>query len=122
MSEEYEEVKAEDLHPGDVVHVSFHSPTEQNLYLNKKVTEVRDTHVKAEGRYYFYKEYSRFYLVSKAKKPLPTELGAVVEHIDGWKFVRVGEDYWIGIMPSGIPSGVTWRDEEVDSSKRKVEA
>lgn len=70
----------------------------------------------------FYIPYSRFYLVSKAQNPLPTELGAVVEHTDGWKFVRVGEDDWIGILPSGIRSDMSWRDEEVDSSMRKVEA
>lgn len=122
MNKKYEEVKPEDLNPGDVVHVSFHSRAEQNLFMNEKVTEVAGTHVEAEGARYFYKEYSRFYLVYKAKKPLSTELGAVVEHTDGWKFIRVGEDDWIGITPSGDRSEGKWCDIEVDTSARKVEA
>lgn len=119
MNEQYKAVRPEDLNPGDVVHVSFHSHAEQNLFLNEKVTKVAGTHVEAEGGRYFYKEYSRYYLVKKAKKPLPTELGAVVEHTDGWKFVRVGEDDWIGISPRGVRGTEPWCDDQVDSSRRK---
>ena len=114
MKEQYAEVKAEDLNPGDVVHVSFHSPAEQNLFLNKKVIEVRDTHVKAQGMYYFYKEYSRFYLVEKAKKPLPTKIGSVVKHPDGWQFIRLDEVNWKGI-DRGYISPFKWSNEEVES-------
>ena len=114
MSEQYEEVKAADLNPGDVVHVSFHSPAEQNLYLNKKVIEVRDSHVKAQGMFYFYKEYSRFYLVEKAKRVLPTKIGSVVKHPDGWQFIRIGEDNWKGIDQGDI-SPFKWSDAEVES-------
>ena len=114
MNEQYEEVKAEDLNPGDVVHVSFHSPAEQNLYLNKKVIKVAGTHVAAQDNYYFYKEYCRYYLVKKAKKPLPTKIGSVVKHPDGWLFVRIGDDNWKGIDRGDI-SPFKWSNEEVES-------
>ena len=113
MNEQYEEVKAEDLNPGDVVHVSFKSGSEQNLFLNKKVIGVRDSHVKAQGMYYFYKEYSRFYLVEKAERKLPTEIGAVVKHPDGWQFIRIGEDSWRAVDPRNGLSSIRWRDAEV---------
>lgn len=113
MSEQYEEVKAEDLNPGDVVHVSFKSGSEQNLFLNKKVIGVRDSHVKAQGMYYFYKEYSRFYLVEKAKKSLPTAIGSAVKHPDGWQFIRIGEDNWKGIDREGEVTDTRWWDVEV---------
>ena len=115
MKEQYEEVKAEELNPGDVVHVSFHSTTKQNLCLNKKVIEVRDTHVKAQGNYYFYKEYCRYYLVEKAKKPLPTAIGSVIKHPDGWQFIRLGEDNWKGLEPGYVISPFKWTDDEVES-------
>lgn len=119
MSEQYEEVKPEDLNPGDVVHVSFKSGAEQNLFLNKKVIEVRDSHVKAQGLYYFYKEYSRFYLVEKAKKSLPTAIGSVVKHADGWQFIRIGEDNWKGIDPEGGLSVTRWYNTEVSCEEWK---
>lgn len=122
MKEQYEEVELEALNKGDVVHVSFKSGAEQRLYLNKKVISVQESYVKAQGGYYFWKDHCRFYLVEKAKNPLPTELGAVVEHTDGWKFVRVGEDDWVGIDPDGDRSAVRWRNNNVDCSARKVEA
>lgn len=119
MSEQYEEVKAADLNPGDVVHVSFDSGSIKKIYLNETVEEVACGFMTAESKRGFHIPYSRFYLVEKAKKPLPTELGAVVEHTDGWKFVRVGEDDWIGITPGGERSPGPWYDSEVDSSGRK---
>lgn len=119
MKDQYEEVELETLNKGDVVHVSFGSPLGRRLYLNLTVNFVTEAYLFTEDEKKFYKEYSRFYLVKKAKKPLPTELGAVVEHTDGWKFVRVGEDDWIGITPGGVRSPGPWYDSEVDSSGRK---
>ena len=115
MKEQYEEVKAEELNPGDVVHVSFHGPAARSLYTDKKVIEVRDTHVKAQGNYYFYKEYCRYYLVEKTKKPLPTAIGSVVKHPDGWRFIRLGEDNWKGIESGYGISPFKWTDAEVES-------
>lgn len=121
MSEEYAEVKAADLNPGDVVHVSFKSVFTEALYLNETVAHTNEDYsVGMEDGSSFYIPYSRFYLVEKAKKPLPTELGAVVEHTDGWKFVRVGEDDWVGILPSGGRSSATWSDYEIAATSRKV--
>lgn len=122
MNEQYEEVVPAELHPGDVVHVSFNSGSIKRIYLNEKVEEDEYGYVATESGRSFHIPYSRFYLVQRAKKPLPTELGAVVEHTDGWKFVRVGEDDWIGISPSSGRSTMHWSDSEVDSAARKVEA
>lgn len=120
MNEEYKEVKAEDLNKGDVVHVSFKSMLTEALYLNETVAHTKEDYsVGMEDGSSFHTPYSRFYLVEKAKNPLPTELGAVVEHTDGWKFVRVGEDDWIGISPRSGRSTAQWSDSEVHNSARK---
>lgn len=113
MNEQYEEVKPAELNTGDVVHVSFKSGADQTLYLNEKVIAVRDSYVSTEGGHYFWKEYSRYYLVEKAKKSLPTELGALVEHPDDWQFIRIGEDDWRAVDPRDGLSTIRWTDAEV---------
>lgn len=118
---EYKPIKFSELTVGDIISVSFSSPQEEILVTCVEVDKITEDTVRA-GKYWFRKDFSRYYLVSKAKKPLPTELGAVVEHTDGWKFVRVGEDDWIGISPSTGRSPAQWSDYEVDTSSRKVEA
>lgn len=117
----FEDVDISQIGVGDVVHVHWQDQGRGELYLEQQITEVSPTQV-ATPKYVFLQCVCRFYLVSKAKKPLPTELGAVVEHTDGWKFVRVGEDDWIGISPRSGRSTMHWRDYEVDSSSRKAEA
>lgn len=113
MNEEYEEVKPSELTKGDVVHVSFKSGAEQALYLNEKVIVVRDAYVNAEGGSFFWTEYSRFYLVKKAERKLPTEIGSLVKHPDGWQFIRIGEDDWLAVGPRNGLSPTRWTDEEV---------
>lgn len=117
----FEDVDISQIGVGDVVHIHWQDRGRGELYLEQKITEVSPTQV-TTPKYVFLQCVCRFYLVSKAKKPLPTELGAVVEHTDGWKFVRVGADDWIGISPSGTRSTMHWGDGEVDSAGRKVEA
>lgn len=114
MNEKFAEVGLSDLNPGDVVHVSFKSSAEQNLYLNMKIIKAAEVYVKTQEGYYFYESVSRYYLVEKAKKPLPTELGSVVKHPDGWQFIRLDEDNWKGIDRDCI-SPFKWTDAEVAS-------
>ena len=115
---EYKPIKFSEVSVGDIISVSFSSPMEKLLVTCVEVDKITEDTVRA-GDYWFHKNHSRFYLVSKAKKPLPTELGAVVEHTDGWKFVRVGEDDWIGISPRSGRSTAQWSDYEVNNSARK---
>lgn len=115
MKDQFAEVKAADLNPGDVVHVSFKSEFREALYLNMTVAETNTyTGVVMEDGRYFLKEYSRYYLVEKANKPLPTKIGSVVKHPDGWLFVRIGDDNWKGIDRGDI-SPFKWSDAEVES-------
>lgn len=120
MKENYKPVDFETLRVGDVVHVHWECGGPSELFLNQEIREVTYSTVLA-GKWTFRRPACTFYLVSKAKKLLSTELGAVVEHTDGWKFVRVGEDDWIGISPSGKRSTVHWSDGEVDCAARRVE-
>lgn len=115
---EYKPIKFSELSVGDIISVSFSSPWEELLVTCVEVNKITGDTVRT-GEYWFRKDLSRFYLVSKAEKPLPTELGAVVEHTDGWKFVRVGEDDWIGISPRSGRSTAQWSDYEVNTSARK---
>lgn len=115
---EYKPIKFSEVSVGDIISVSFSSLVEELLITCVEVDKITEDTVRA-GSYWFHKNNSRFYLVSKAKKPLPTELGAVVEHTDGWKFVRVGEDDWIGISPRSGRSTAHWSDSEVNNSARK---
>ena len=117
----FEQVEFGTIRVGDVVHVLWENDGPGELYLNQEITKVSAEEVKA-GVYTFRDNLCKFYLVSKAKNPLRTELGAVVEHNDGWKFVRLGKDDWIGITPSGNRTDVSWRDDEVNNSARKVAA
>lgn len=117
----FEPIEFDSIRVGDVVHVLWEDVGRSLLYLNEEITEVHAADVGSEKRLFLH-HVCKFYLVSKAKKPLPTELGAVVEHYDGWKFVRVGEDDWVGIDPDGDRSAVRWRNSNVDCSARKVEA
>lgn len=120
MSEHYMPVEFDSIRVGYVVHVHWEDGDSSQLFLNQEITEVCATDV-TNTKYSFLDYVCKFYLVSKAKNPLPTELGAVVEHTDGWKFVRVGEDDWIGISPRSGRSAMHWSDSDVGSSSRKVE-
>jgi len=115
LNEQYGQVKLEALNKGDVVHVSFDSHLERRLYLNQTVTRVTGAYLFTEDGRSFYRDYGRFYLVEKAKKTLPTKIGSVVKHPDGWRFIRLDEDNWKGIDPEQGISPFIWSDAEVES-------
>lgn len=92
-------VKFEDLRKGDVVNVVWNPRSgvkgASQLYLDQVIEEVSEYAVfSGGGTLGFNKDVCTFFLVARAD--LPAELGSVVEHGDGWKFIRVGKDQWIG--------------------------
>ena len=92
-------MKFEDLNEGDVVNVVWNPRSgvkgASQLYLNQVIEEVGEEFaISGGGSLGFNKEVCTFFLVERAE--LPAELGSVVEHKDGWRFVRVGEDQWVG--------------------------
>lgn len=112
MSETYKPVDFETLRVGDVVHVHWEYGGLSELFLNQEISEVSISTVLA-GKWTFRRPACKFYLVSKAKKPLPTELGAVIEHTDGWRFLRVGVDKWVGVGHEEGAGDLFWTDAEV---------
>ena len=112
MSETYKPVDFETLRVGDVVHVHWEYGGMSELFLNQEIREVSISTVLA-GNWTFRRPACKFYLVSKAKNPLPIKLGAAVQHLDGWQFIRIGEDSWCAIDPRNGLSSIRWRDEEV---------
>lgn len=117
MTTNFTEVSKSELGIGDTIHVSYHNFAEMELYLNEKVTVLHEGSVETVGRY-FSTDFSRYYLVEKAvvKRELPTLLGSVVKHDDGWQFIRVGLDTWKGINTVGELSHYDWSNAEVASS------
>lgn len=91
---EYNSIKPSELRVGDVITAQFTYKTLKNmpslLFTNEVVTAVSPTVVIADDLR-FETELNVFYLIERPKKPLPTEIGSVVE-VDGVKYVRVIED------------------------------
>lgn len=122
MSNELEAVNISELGVGDIIHVSFESSTSKGLYLNKEIKSVSNGIVYTRDFLGFVESNSRYYIVEKAKrKPeLPTEIGSVVRHNDGWQFIRLAEDSWKGINPSGVITSAYWSEDDVASTEWKL--
>lgn len=116
MNAPIDEVKKSELAVGDIINVSFKSDFSENLYLTEKVVSIEESYVETEDRG-FLAEYSRYYIVEKAKRALPTEIGSAVKQIDDWKYIRIGDNSWKGIEPTGHISKYSWTDAEVASTE-----
>lgn len=119
MSNELEAVNISELVIGDIINVSFKSSISQGLYLNKEIESLSNGIVFTKDFLGFVEENSRYYIVEKAKrKPeLPTEIGSAVKQIDDWKYIRIGDNSWKGIEPTGHISKYRWTDAEVASTE-----
>lgn len=113
-------VKFEELRKGDVVNVVWcpRGPNKgvSQLYLDQVIEEVHGDFVfSGGGSLGFNKDVCTFFLVDRTE--LPAELGSLVEHEDGWKFIRVGEDQWVGWCGTG---SCVYTDADVSDEKWTV--
>lgn len=126
MTNQLKEVSFESLDVGDTIHVSFKSSAQEKLYLDEVITEIDpDTGwetIFTEANRGFHKSNSRYYLVTPAPKKLPQELGAVVQHADGWRFVRFGEDAWRAIDDTNRVRPIGFTNGEVEQEEWEVVA
>ena len=88
---EYKEVKPSELRVGDIITAQFNlEGRETRLFTNVTVTSI-DSGTVCADMLHFYTDCNTFYLIKRAKQPLPKSIGSVVE-VDGVKYIRVLED------------------------------
>ena len=88
-----EAINPNELRVGDIVHAVCTSQLtvgRTQLYSNVKLISVKEDAVESDGLL-FRPEHTNFFLVKRAKQPLPKSIGSVVE-VDGVKYVRFRED------------------------------
>ena len=88
-----EAINPNELRVGDIVHAVCTSQLtvgRTQLYSNVKLISVKEDAVESDGLL-FRPEHTNFFLVKRAKQPLPKSIGSVVE-VDGVKYIRVLED------------------------------